>query len=209
MQLYDFELSGNCYKVRLLLSLLGLPYRHVRVDLAALEHKRPEFLRMNPRGQVPVLRDGPIVVWDSMAILAYLAQRYDGDWSPTDPVTHAQVMQWLAVSENEILYGLARARACYRFKRPYHLEECQKLGTAALDVLETRLTGHRWLAADRCTIADVACYPYVALAPEGGLSLHTFPGIQAWIARIQSLDGYVGMPGIDSAMPQPHGVRSS
>ncbi|HKK13872.1 MAG TPA: glutathione S-transferase N-terminal domain-containing protein [Gammaproteobacteria bacterium] len=94
IRLYDYERSGNCYKVRLLLALLGLPWERVPVDLRRGEERRPEFLALNPRGQVPVLTDGDWVVWDSQAILVYLARRYGGaQWLPQEARPLAEVQQ--------------------------------------------------------------------------------------------------------------------
>lgn len=197
MKLYDMELSGNCYKIRLFCALLGLNYESVPVNLLRGEHKAADFLALNPRGQVPVLEDAGTLVWDSMAILVYLARKYgDEQWLPMEPAPLASVMQWLAVSENEILYGLARARAVTRFNRPWDLAACQELGHGGLALLEARLRQNAWLATDHPTLADIACYPYVALAPEGGMALDGLPSIGRWIARLQALPGYVGMPGL-------------
>lgn len=197
MKLYDMELSGNCYKIRLFCALLGLHYESVPVNLLQGEHKAAAFLALNPRGQVPVLDDAGTLVWDSLAILAYLARKYGDElWLPSEPAPLARVMQWLAVSENEILYGLARARAVTRFNRPWDLPACQELGRNGLAVLEAHLLRNRWLAADHPTVADIACYPYVALAPEGGVALDGYSSVGQWIARVQALPGYVGMPGL-------------
>ena len=106
--LYGTPVSGNAYKARLLLSLLGLEFEEIDVNLMSGENRTESFLALNPRGQVPVLVDGEATVWDSQAILAYLARRYGEAWLPADPVAMAEVMQWLAVSENELLFGLAR-----------------------------------------------------------------------------------------------------
>jgi glutathione S-transferase len=136
-------------------------------------------------------------VWDSLAILVYLARKYGGEkWLPVDAEGMAEVMQWLAVMENEVLYGLARARVICKFKRPGNLEEAQLLGRKGLDVLEQRLAARPWLALDRVTIADIGCFPYVALAPEGEMALDNYPGVRKWIERIKALPGFVGMPGI-------------
>ncbi|APZ44718.1 glutathione S-transferase [Acidihalobacter ferrooxydans] len=199
-RLYDFELSGNCHKIRLLLALLGVEYERIDIDIRSGGSQSPEFLAINPRGQVPVYADGDAVIWDSMAILAYLARRYgDAHWLPTEPLALARVMQWLAVSENEILYGLARARAVLKMGRPFDLDAAQAMGRSALDVLEQRLATEHWLAGgDMPSIADIACFPYVALAPQGGLPLDTYPAVRAWIGRVQALPGYVGMPGIEA-----------
>jgi glutathione S-transferase len=197
MKLYDFELSGNAYRVRLMLSLLGLKYETVPVNLMQGEQRQPPFLKLNPRGQVPTLDDGGTVVWDSLAILVYLARKYGGEkWLPLDAEGMAEVMQWLAIMENEILYGLARARVICKFKRPGNLEEAQASGRKALGVLEQRLASHPWLALDHATIADIGCFPYVALAPEGEIPLADYPGVRSWINRVKSLQGFVGMPGV-------------
>lgn len=119
LKLYDFPLSGNCYKIRLMLSMLGLAYEKIPTDILAGDTLSPEFRQLNPRAQIPVLVDGGALIWDSMAILIYLARRYgDEGWLPRDPLAEARVMQWLAVSENELLYGVARARAAHWLKRP-------------------------------------------------------------------------------------------
>jgi glutathione S-transferase len=197
MKLYDLELSGNAYRVRLLLALLGIEAELQTVDLMKGENRQEWFLKLNPRGQVPVLEDKGAVIWDSMAILVYLARKYGGErWLPSDPKGMAEVMQWLAVMENETLYGLGKARVIVKFGFPGSLDEAQALGKRGLAVLEQRLSAHDWLALGRLTIADVGCFPYVALAPEGGMSLEPFPGVQKWIERIKKQPGFVPMPGI-------------
>ena len=197
MKLYDFELSGNAYRIRLMLALLGLNYEPVPLKLMQGEQREPAFLKLNPRGQVPTLDDDGTVVWDSLAILVYLARKHGGEkWLPSDAKGMAEVMQWLAVMENEVLYGLARARVICKFKRPGNLEEAQLLGRKGLEVLEQRLATHPWLALDRVTIADIGCFPYVALAPEGEIPLDNDHGVRNWIERIKALPGFVGMPGI-------------
>lgn len=196
LKLYDYPTSGNCYKVRLLLSMLGCDYERVPVDILKGESLTPEFLQLNPRGQIPLLKDGETVIWDSMAILVFLASRYgDEQWLPADPIGKARVMEWLAVSENELLYGLARARAVMRFKRPFDLAQCQKEGHAGLATMESRLSEGEWLAGEHATIADIACYPYVALAHEGEISLEPYPAVQGWLGRVQGLPGWVAMEG--------------
>jgi len=197
MKLYHAANSGNAFKARLLLSLLGLEHEIVDVKLAAGDNRTDAFLALNPRGQIPVLVDGDRVIWDSQAILVYLARRHGGeDWLPLDADGMTEVMQWLAVAENELLFGLARARAVLLFDRAWNYEQCKTLGEAGLQVLEAHLADRDWLAVDRPTIADIACYPYVALAPEGNISLSPYAAVQAWIGRVQGLPGYVDMVGI-------------
>ena len=120
LKLYSYPVSGNGYKIRLLLALLGLDYELVNVDLKAGENLTPEFKRLNPRAQIPVLADGDTVIWDSMAILVYLARRYgNGEWLPTDAAAEARGMEWLALSGNELLDGVARSRAVLVLERPF------------------------------------------------------------------------------------------
>jgi len=201
MKLYDAARSGNCHKVRMLLAQLGITYETVSLDLAAGENKTSAYLALNPRGQVPLLEDEGELIWDSQAILVYLARRYGGEnWLPSAPLPMARVMQWLAVSENEIQYGLARARAALQFGAPWNVEECQRVGRVALQLLEGQLAKSEWLAADHVTIADLACYPYAALAPQSGLELAGHPAVLAWISRIQALPRYAGMPNMIAAV---------
>jgi len=197
MKLYDAVPSGNCHKVRLLLSMLGLEHETVAIDLRAGEHRQPPFLAINPRGQVPVLEDGGRHIWDSQAILAYLARRYGGDdWLPLDPELMAEVMQWLAVAADEISTGLSRARLFKKFGAPGNLERAQEISGKALALLQEGLRDRDWLAAGRPTIADLACFPYVGLAHEGGVEIGDYPAVVAWVARVKALPGYVTMPGL-------------
>lgn len=197
MKLYDLDISGNCYRARLFLALLKVKHELVLVNLMKGEHREPRFLELNPRGQLPVLEDDGTVIWDSMAILVYLARKYgDEKWLPLDAASMAEVTQWLGVMQNETLYGLSRARLICKFKFPGNLEDAQTLGRKGLDVLEQRLASHDWLALDHVTIADVGCFPYVALAPEGQIELAPYPGVRRWIDRMKTLPGFIGMPGI-------------
>ena len=196
IKLYGAPLSGNAYKVRLLLELLGLEFEETVVDLQTGENRTESFLALNPRGQIPTLIDGEVTVWDSQAILVYLARRYGEVWLPGEPAAMAEVMQWLAVAENELLFGLARARAVRFFGRDFDLASCQAYGRAGLEVLEQRLAGHRWLAAGKPTIADIACMPYAALSHMGGVPLDDYPAVRGWIDRVRELPGFIAMEGI-------------
>ena len=194
LKLYDLPRSGNCYKVRLMLSMLNLEYEKILTDSTAGGTLTAEFLRLNPRGQIPLLADGETLIWDSMAILVYLARRYGSeDWLPYDALGEARVMQWLAVSENELLYGLARARVTLLFKRNFDLPQCYADSRQGLQAMQEQLSRQPWLAADHATIADLACYPYVSLADEAQFSLQPYPAVQAWLARVAKLPGWEPM----------------
>lgn len=197
MKLYDLTLSGNCYKVRLFAALAGIPVDIVPVDFLAGEHKRLPLIELNPWGEIPILVDGEVVLRDSQAILVYLARRYAGDaWLPADPAAMAEVVQWLSTAANEVQNGPGAARLVDKFG--YAIDKADTLRRAAriLPLIDARLAGHEWLALDRPSIADCAVFPYVALAPEGGVALGDFPHIGAWIARIKALPGFVPMPGV-------------
>lgn len=199
LKLFDREASGNCYKVRLLLSFLDVPYERIPVVMKDGRNVTDgSYLQLNPRGQIPTLRDGDVTFWGSTAILCYLASRYDKSerWLPRDPQQFGQAMQWLELAQNEILTGLARARAIVRFNIAADLPAVRQLAIRALGVLESRLGNEPWLAGDGPTLADIACFPYVALAPEGNVNASPYAGVQRWIARFKSLERFVGMPGI-------------
>ena len=197
MKLYNVALSGNCHKVRLLLSMLDLAYETVPVDFIAGEHRSPEYLKINPLAQVPSLVDGDLTLRDSQAILVYLARRHGGEnWLPTAPAEMARVVQWLFTAATEIQHGPGAARLAVRFNVQLVLESAQEVARKVLEFMEGHLSGWEWLELGRPTIADLACYPYVALAPEGDVSLAPYPAVRAWIHRVEHLPGYVAMPGL-------------
>ena len=192
MKLYMTERSGNAYKPRLLLAMLNVPYDKAMLDFPNKEHKKEPFLKLNPRGQVPVLEDGGRVYWGSTAALVYIARKHGGEkWLPTEPAAMAEVMQWLELAQNEIHYGLQWARGVMNKIKTGNLEEYQGYGRTGLSVLEGRLKNNQWLALGRPTIADIACYPYVAVSHEGGQPLDSYPSVAAWVKRIEALPGWV------------------
>ncbi|MEO1082057.1 MAG: glutathione S-transferase [Pseudomonadota bacterium] len=197
MKLYDLELSGNCYKVRLLLALIGKDYELVPVDFLDGEHTRPPLSDLNPFKEIPILEDGELVLRDSQAILVYLARHYgDESWFPADAANMARVLEWLMMAENEIARGPNDARLHDKFGYALdHVLAVQKAGRV-LELLEQRLSERQWLVGDAPTIADIACFPYVALGHEGGVPVGDHPAVQSWIDRIKALPGFVGMPAL-------------
>ncbi|MEI2415116.1 glutathione S-transferase [Orrella sp. JC864] len=192
MKLYHHPLSGHAHRARLFLSLLGLPHELVEVDLAAGAHKRPEFLALNPFGQVPVLEDGGTVVADANAILVYLAKKAaDGSWLPEDPAGAAAVQRWLSVAAGELAYGPCAARLVTVFGARFDPQEVIERSHVLLARLEQRLGSQDWLAGAGPTIADIAIYSYVARAPEGNVDLAPYPAVQAFLRRIEALPGFV------------------
>ncbi len=195
IRLYDFELSGNAHKIRNQLSLLALPYERVVVDLVAGEQREPEFLAINPFGKVPVLVDADVVLRDSSAILVYLGRKYGrGEWLPVDAEGEARVQEWLAIATDEVANGPGFARLIQVFGAAGDIDDAREKSHALLDRFEDHLTESTFLASEQPTIADVANYSYVVLAPDGGVSLDAYPAVRAWLERIEKLPGFEPAP---------------
>ena len=194
IRLYRSALSGHAHRVELFLSLLGLPFELVDVDLAAGAHKRPDFLAMNPFGQVPVIQDGEVTLADSNAILVYLARRYAADveqWLPSDPMAAAHVQRWLSVAAGLLAFGPAYARVIQLFKSPASPDDAIARAHGLFKVMEQQLGQSAFLTGSTPTLADVANYSYVARAPEGNVSLADYPQLRAWLARMEALPRFL------------------
>lgn len=178
------------------MSLLGVPFELVNVDLMSGAHKKPDFLVMNPFGQVPVIEDGDVTLADSNAILVYLTHRYAQDaaqWLPEDPFAAAQVQRWLSVAAGPLAFGPAAARVIQLFKKPDSPDDAMARAHALFKVMDQQLATSRFLAGERATLADIANYSYVAHAPEGNVSLDGYPHVRAWLARVEALPRFVPM----------------
>lgn len=200
IRLYDFELSGSCYKVRLLLNILGLQYEKQNVDFVNKEHKNDKYLALNPFGEIPILEDGKLRLRDAQAILAYLARKYDtlGVWYPTEAESTGRIGQWLATGGGEIM-NAAGARLVKILNYPLDLEKLQAGAHRVFGILDAHLADKEWLELGRPTIADIACFPYTALAGEGGIDLSQYPNVLRWIDRFKTIPGFIPMPGIPAA----------
>ncbi len=199
--LHGTALSGHCHRVLLLMSMLALSHRFVEASAAV--RRSAEFRRLNPLGQIPVLEDGALVIADSNAILVYLAKRYapTGAWLPEDPVGAARVQRWLSVAAGEVRYGPATARMVMQWGMPGDLDRAVEISARLLGFMDEHLGEHPYLAAEQATIADLACYSYVAHAPEGGVALDPYRHVGTWLRRIEALPGFVPMPA--SPIPAP------
>lgn len=198
IKLYGHELSGNSYKVKLLLELLGIDYEWIKVDLTKSEQKAPEYLALNPFGQIPALVDGDIKLADAQAILVYIARQYGGEqWLPMNALSLAQVIRWLSTTAGEIRQGPEFARRYHLFNATYvNLDHAQQQSEFILQQLNQHLSACQWLECDRPTIADIAVFPYVALAPDGKIDLTPYAHVLAWIDRIKQLPGFIPMVGL-------------
>ncbi|NLY65754.1 MAG: glutathione S-transferase family protein [Alcaligenaceae bacterium] len=208
LKLYDYELSGNCYKARLLLSILGLEHELVPVEFfPAKEHRKSSFLAVNPLGQLPVLDDNGFVVRDSQAILVYLACKYDesGKWYPLDDAVRlAQMQMWLSFA-NEITATASVARQVELFQYDMDAVTARKKARELFTVIDEHLwfaekAGQQWLCSgEHPTIADLACFPYIMLSDEADISLIDYPAIRRWTDRVKAIPGFSTMSGIFSA----------
>lgn len=195
MKLYDMGLSGNCYKVRLFAALANIDLELVPVDFANGAHKKPPLSELNPLGQLPVLDDDGHIVRDSQAILVYLAGTYGGlAWWPDNPRGQAEIVQWLSFTANEIQQSLNAARLVQKFGYPLDKAAALAKAPTVLKLLDDHLQRRDWLAIDRPTIADCAVYPYVVLAPEGGVDLTPYSHVARWMEWLEALPGYLPKP---------------
>jgi len=205
IKLYDYELSGNCYKVRLLMRLLGLPFERVELDLyPGREHKSDWFLEINPLGQLPVLDDAGFILRESQAILVYLVSRYDpaGRWYPqSDPQTLGRIVMWLGFSES-LTASAGAARLHDTMFHRVDVAAARARAHSLFRVLDEHLwfseqQGQEWLCTrDHPTIADVSCFPYVMLSEEGGISRLPYPAIRRWTDRVKLIPHFAPMTGI-------------
>ncbi len=193
LTLRSSALSGHVHRVALLLRMLDLPHRVV--ETSAEERRGDAFRRLNPLGQVPVLEDGDVVLADSNAILVYLVRRYapGSDWLPEDSVGAAAVQRFLSIAAGEVMYGPATARLMALWGAPGDPVQVAAVTDRLFRFLEEHLATRDWLAVGHRTIADLACYSYIAHAPEGGLALEPWPHIRAWLRRVEALPGFFPM----------------
>lgn len=202
MILHDYVLSPDCYKVRLLAALVGL-----RLELRAVdfhpggEHRSADFLMLNPAGTIPVLVDGGLILTESAAILTYVAAVARPEWLGDDSARmRGKVAQWLAFA-HRLSASIGKARTHDMLQKPADIDACRAAGIQCLREIESalveqRLAGERFLAGDRPTLADLACFPHTMLAPDGGISTDPYPAIRLWTRSIRALPGFIEMPGI-------------
>jgi glutathione S-transferase len=208
LTLYSQQVSGNAYKPRLLMALLGIPFRIVEVNTYDGSTRQPAFLAKNPIGKVPLLdyEDGRRLA-ESNAILLHLAEgtRY----LPADEFDRAKAYEWLFFEQYVHEPAIAVRRSILtaperaHLRTPERLAELLEAGNRALGIMEQRLAQADWLAGSSYSIADIALYAYTHVAEEGGYDLKPYPGITAWIARVASQPGHVPIDWVPSEAPYP------
>ena len=203
LTLYGCEISGNSYKTKLTCELLDIDYNWIEIDLFASEHKQPEFLEINPLGQLPTLvistdneHCEPSILLESNAIMCYLAR--DSYLIPTDPIDHAKMLQWLFFEQAEIKTNIGAVRYIKRFQnmlssRLAEYEQKFARSQYILSYLDQHLADNRFLIGDTVCLADISVYVYTQLAEEGGLELANYPNLQVWFERVEGLEGFIKM----------------
>ena len=197
LKLYEYPSSGNCYKIRLLLTQLGIPFERIPVDILKKESRTPEFLSKNPNGRVPLLELEPgKYLPESNAVLYYFSQ--ETPFFPTDKFEQAQVMQWMFFEQYSHEPYIATSRYWISIlgkpeEYKQMLEQKQPLGYAALGVMENQLKDHSFFVGDRYTIADICLFAYTHVADEGGFDLTRFPAVCTWINRVKEQYNYISI----------------
>ncbi len=195
LELIDTIYTGNGWKVRLLCAYLGVALQRRSLSIVDGDLDTEAFRRINPWGQVPVLRtlEGPWLA-ESAAILWYLAQ--GTNFLPESPIEQAQVLQWLSFEQTQHMVNLAQPRLWVELRKtmtvddPAVLAWCEQ-GNKALVHMEAHLKSHRYFVGGRPSIVDVALFPYTRMAEQGGYDLQPYPSVRHWLERMQALEGYV------------------
>lgn len=195
LRLYDFLPSGNGYKVRLLLTQLGIPFERVEINILKGESRTPEFLKKNANGRIPVLQlESGEFLAESNAILFYFSE--GTNFLPADKLLRAQVLQWLFFEQYSHEPNIATSRFWISILNKADeykaaLEQKHQAGYAALAVMEQHLDEQKFFVGDRYSIADIGLFAYTHVADEGGFDLSHFPAIQAWIERVKAQANYI------------------
>jgi glutathione S-transferase len=194
IKLYDYLESGNGYKARLILTLLGLPFERIELDIVKGATRTTDFLKINPNGRIPtVVLDDSRALAESNAILWYFAE--GTRFLPEDRFARAQVLQWLCFEQYSHEPNIATVRFWVHIARdkekPEQTADKRKAGIAALEVMERHLQGKTYFVGERYSIADIALYAYTHVAHEGGFDLAPYPAVNAWLDRVAREPGHI------------------
>lgn len=197
--IYGTSYSGNCNKLKLLLTQLELPFQWHEIDILKGESRTPEFLAKNPNGKVPLLEIGKEqYIPESNAALFYLAE--NTDFLPTDRFEKAQALQWMFFEQYSHEPFIATSRFIIKYLNKADemadiLEQKREPGYKALAVMDNHLKDHNYFVANRYTIADIALYAYTHVAEDGHFDLSPYTGIKNWLQRIESQPNFISMMG--------------
>ena len=195
IKLYDHPLSGNCYKIRLLMSQANIEFESDIVDVFKSENKKEEYLSINPAAKIPAINDDGLILWESNAILMYLSEKYSPMFLPYDLVGRANAYQWLLYNKTSVDPFLAKSRAIKQFypeerQDLNELKALQNEGIKALGIIDGYLKNKTFFV-DNYSVVDIAYYPYIKLAYQGEIDLNPFPNILNWISKVESTDKFI------------------
>ena len=201
--LYDFELDDGCYKIRLLLAMLGVPFRKIVVDmLPGAEQTRPPLVLLNPAGTLPILTDDEMVLTDPEKMLAYLARQYDTTrrWLPDDPASFSMIMNWMSFARGR-LWAASAARRQALFDQPDDGQDLVGAARDAFRIMDDHMTVREfidasWFVGDGPSLAEIALFPPIALSRDFGVDHEAYPALRRWMRRVRRLPGFITMPGI-------------
>lgn len=197
LRLYDFLPSGNGYKVRLLLTQLGIPFERIELNILKGKTRTPEFLKINPNGRIPILEtESGQHLSESNAILFYLSE--GTEFFPSDRFERAKVLQWLFFEQysHEPYIATSRYWISVLDKANEYRDAVQQKrepGYAALTVMEKHLSSYSFFVGERYTIADIGLFAYTHVAYEGGFDLTNFPAIRAWLERVKAQPQHISI----------------
>jgi glutathione S-transferase len=194
IKLYDHPLSGNSYKVKLLLVQAGLSFETILIDVFKGENHKTAFTRINPAAKIPVVDDGGYIIWESNAILIYLAEKYANNYIPLDINLRGTLFKWLLFNKTSLDPYLAKSRAILKFvpKGKQDFKELELLRTDAkkgLKIFNQHLKKRSFIV-DNYSIADIAFYPYIKLCHEGEIDLKPFKNILSWMRNVENTDNF-------------------
>jgi len=203
MILYDFELDENCYKVRLLLSALGLAHEKITVDMHPGGEERSEaMLALNPTGGLPILMEDGVALHGAEAILLALAHRHDPGrtWLPAHPARFGEVAKWLHFAAVDFAPAVM-ARRNALFDAPCDIGDVTRKAKHALRILDDHMTirefdGAAWIVGERPSLAEFSLFPSVALSRDYGVEHEAYPALRRWMRQVRGLPGFITMPGI-------------
>lgn len=200
IKLYDVEPSGSCYKIRLLLNILKVPYEKISLESAIAGQKTGQTSKQTNLNDYPILEDEGVSLRKALAILAYIARKYDksNTWFPDSPEAMAEVLQWLAAGDQEVIIAAGRRLVKLLNYQP-DPQRVQSWAAAMFRTLDDHLSDREFLALEHPTIGDIACLPYVVMAGEGGIPLKPYVNLGRWIGRMQRIPGFISMPGMPVA----------
>ena len=197
IKLYDNPLSGNCFKVKLLLVQSKIPFESIIIDVFKGESRKPPFLDINNAGKIPAIDDNGFILNESNAILLYLAEKYNKNLLSENLDERGKIYSWILYNKTSVDPNLAKARAIKKFfpsdkQNSKELEFLQKEGIKSLELIDKHLSGNDFFV-NNYSVVDIAMYPYIKLSYEGGIDIDIFKNIALWMNRVENTREFINI----------------